>query len=452
MKKPNKYNELILHRKREKKRRRRGRLNKSFKGTFSIYENEQKIRLQIDRKIWREYNSPLYDFFVKKQFITEEEDSSSHIVMPDDYSFCSNYELAIETIRKIIAAIFHNKGKEIVFDFSNCTFVDQPALFVLQIIRLDFQEEFQKLDSRMRVLSSIITYKVVHSKVEKVNKLLFVTGFVPQVDLKIEGLMPLTTIGYYKGNRSQKHYSENRKGVIGTRIVAYINQCLSAHGYTFNADGINYLDGLVSEILNNAEDHSAFNTYYATANLLGELKSNGTDSVVGEMNLSFMNFGDSFFEGFEETKLKNTDVYNQMDTLYKQVTASKFRNPFSKENLFTLYALQEGMSRLKFEEESRGTGTTKFINSFFAFGDYEDDERDYHPILVLLSGATQLICDNKYKPFERDGVFFVSLNSEKTLGKPPEKSNLKTLGYYFPGTVLTARIYLNQDHLKRKFK
>lgn len=372
--------------------------------------------------------------------------------MPKDYSFCTNYDTAIETLRKIIAAIFHNKGKEVVIDFSNCTFVDQPALFVLQIIRLDFQEEFQKLDSRMRVLSSKITYRVLLSKEQKVNKLLFVTGLISQVDLKIDGLMPLTTIGYYKGNRSQKHYSENRKGVIGTRIVAYINHCLSAHGYTFNADGINYLDGLVSEILNNAEDHSAFNTYYATANLLGELKVNGTDSVVGEMNLSFMNFGDSFFEGFEQTKVRNSDVYDQMETLYKQITALKFRSSFSKENLFTLYALQEGMSRLKYEEESRGTGTTKFINSFFAFGDYEDDERDYHPSLVLLSGATQLICDNKYKPFERDGVFFVSLNSENDLRIPPEKSNLKTLKYYFPGTVLTARIYLNQDHLKKKFK
>ena len=181
------------------------------------------------------------------------------------------------------------------------------------------------------------------------------------------------------------------------------------------------------------------------------MKPDGLGSVVGEMNLTFMNFGYSFYEGFEETKSVNSDVYNQMELLYEQVNVSLFGAPFSKENLFTLYALQDGMSRLKFEEESRGTGTMKFINSFFAFGDYEDTKLGYLPNLTILSGSTMLVCDNRFKPFLKDGVYFLSLNSENDLAKLPEKSNLKPLNQCFPGTLLTAKIYLNQDHLNKKF-
>ena len=205
------------------------------------------------------FRSPLYAFFIAKNFITGEEDDSPQIKIPSDFSFYSNYDVAINVLRQFIAAIFIRGAKEITLDFSKCTNVDQAALFVLQILRLDFQNEFEKLDKRLAVLSTKLIVKPIKSENANVNKLLFVTGILSQVDLKLEGLMPMTTTGYYKGIKTQKHYTENRKGIIGTRIVAYINDCLARHSYSFNADGVNYLDGLISEVLNNAEDHSPFN-------------------------------------------------------------------------------------------------------------------------------------------------------------------------------------------------
>ncbi|MBK7391127.1 MAG: hypothetical protein IPI23_19280 [Bacteroidetes bacterium] len=316
---------------------------------------------------------------------------------------------------------------------------------------MDFQEQLISLNNRLRVISAKPSFRTIQSKVQEVNKLLLVTGLLPQAELKIEGLMPLTTAGYYKGSTSQKHYSENRKGMIGTNITNYINGCLSIHGYMFTPSGKANLEGLVSEVLNNAEDHSPFNTYYVTANLLGELKKDVDDNDVGEMNLSFLNFGYSFYDGFEQTKTGNSVVYQQMDELYNQVNVGFFSAPFTKENLFTLYALQTGMSRLKYSEPSRGNGTMTFITSFFAFGDYEDEKKRYHPNLTILTGGTQLICDNKYKPFQdENGVYFISLNSENDLAVLPEKSNLKQVKSSFPGTLLTTRIYLNKEHLRKK--
>ena len=451
MKKPNKHCEILLQRKRERKRIKRLRLNKSFQGYASVFQREQKFREDNDRKVIQLFKSPLREFFVERGFIGKDDKHDATIKFGSDFSFCRNYEKSIDTIRNFINAVFSNIGSEIVLDFSACDSTDQPALFVLQILRMDFQEQLLSLNNRLHVISAKPNFRTVQSKVQKVNKLLLVTGLLPQAELKIEGLMPLTTTGYYKGSTSQKHYSENRKGVIGTNITNYINSCLSFHGYMFTPTGKANLEGLVSEILNNAEDHSPFNTYYVTANLLGELKKDANDNVVGEMNLSFLNFGYSFYEGFEETKSNNSNVYQQMDDLFNQVNVGLFSAPFTKENLFTLYALQTGMSRLKYSEPSRGNGTMTFITSFFSFGDYEDEQKHYHPNLTILTGGTQLICDNKYKPFQDgNGVYFISLNSENDLAVLPEKSNLKQVRNSFPGTLLTTRIYLNKEHLRKK--
>jgi len=451
LRKANKYRELLLQKKRERKRLKRTRLNKSYKGDWTGFYREQRFKEDQDRITWNNFKSILYEYFAEIGFINGTEKARTEILIPENFSFCQNYENSVTTIRDFIASIFEYRGGEILIDFSDCNFTDQSALFVLQTLRYEFQSQFQKLDERMSVLKSEITINIKKAGVENVNKLLLLNGILPEADLKTEGLMPITTIGYLKGNRDQKHYSENRKGPIVKKIVAYLNSCLAMHGLIFSPVGLNNMDGLISEILNNAEDHSEFSTYYISANMLREVETDHSKSLVGEVNLSIMNFGFSYYDGFEHTKNENFDVYNQMEVLYDQVRKSnKFGFPFTRENLFTLYALQPGMSRIKYQEESRGTGTMKFISSFFSFGDYEDPERCYHPSLSLISGKTMLICDNKYRPFEKNGVFFVSLNPENDLREPPNRSNLKSLQYHFPGTILSAKIYLNKDHLLKK--
>ena len=451
MRKTDKQREILLQKKRERKRIRRLRLNRTFKGNSSSFARVQNFHEEIDRKIIERFNSPLLEFFINKKFINKENLHEPIIKFNSDFSLNNNYEISIDIIRNFINAIFSNIGKEIILDFSECEKTDQPALFVLQILRMEFQEQLNSLDRHLHIISAKLAFKVIHSRIQEVNKLLLVIGLIPHAELNIDGLMPLTSLGYFKGSTSQKHYSENRKGAIGTKITNYINNCLSFHGYVFTPLGINYLEGLVSEVLNNAEDHSPFNTYYATANLLGELKKDDNDNVVGEMNLSFLNFGFSFFEGFEESKVNNTQIYQQMEMLCNQVNVGFFSSPFTKENLFTLYALQDGISRLKYAEESRGNGSMKFITSFFSFGDYEDESKHYHPNLSILTGGTQLICDNRYKPFQdENGVYFISLNIENDLSLLPDKNNLKQLRSHFPGTLLTTRIYLNKEHLKKK--
>jgi len=101
----------------------------------------------------------------------------------------------------------------------------------------------------------------------------------------------------------------------------------------------------------------------------------------------------------------------------------------------------------------KDTGTMTFINCFYSIGDYENTERALSPQLSILSGSTQLLCNNRYRPFQsEDGSFLLSLNSENDLTKPPDSKNVLHLKYKFPGTILSVKFCLNEAHIQKKLE
>lgn len=446
MKKPNVHKDYLLQRKREKKRLKRLRKPRYFHGLNSVFIKEQNFRISVDKKIASNFKSSLYSFLVETKFITGYEKSKLSIQIPKEFSLSENYNKTIETIKDIIYSLWKNVGKEVELDFTNCQVVDQPALFLLQILRLELSNDLLSLDKRLSVLSSKTKFKITESKIQSVNLDLFLCGYLPKVSVK-KGLQPIDTLGYIKGSKSQKHFLENRKGIIGTNIVSYIDKCLMHNSYSLTADGKGTLGNMIGEILNNAEDHSPLNTYYVTANYYIDKGENNEN--VGILNLSFMNFGYSIYEGLEQTQNDNKEVYSFLNERFIELG----KVPFSKENIFTLYALQQGVSRLKYQDKSRGTGTMTFINCFYSIGDYENTARELSPKLSILSGTTHILCNNKYRPFKSsDGSFLLSLNSENDLNKPPDDKNVLSLKYNFPGTILSVRFCLNEAHIQKKLE
>lgn len=447
MKKTKKNSELVLRIKRTKKKLKRLRLNKKYNS--ERLNAKRQFIINYENKVISNHKSNLYKFLIDTKFIVGTEEILNNIQIPLCFSLERNYNETVEVISQIVFSIWNKVGEKIEIDFSKCNEVDQSALFLLQILRLELQNEFEKLGNRLSVLKATVDINITRSTNKEVNLHLFLCGYISDVDVE-DGVVPIDTFGYLKGSKQQKDYLENKKGINATRIVKYINKCLIRNNFMLNELGENDITSLIGEILSNAEDHSPFTTYYVTANYSQNETVNGTGKdIVGQLNLSFMNFGYSIYQGLEQTKDKNEDIYNMLNDTYDIISK---KVPFSKDNLFTLYALQDGISRLKFEDKSRGTGTMKFINCFFSFGDYENIDKKQSPQLSILSGKTQVICDNKYKPFEEDNIYFVSLNDQKTLSEPPNKSHLKDLRYSFPGTLLSVRAYLNKDHISSKFE
>lgn len=429
----------------------RKRKNRQYKDNYKTFTKIKEFQQKHDIKVIENTDNQLNTFLENtidafNGIITQE------IPVPEIFSMEKDYDATIRYIDLIRKSMNRNLGKKIVIDFTNCTDVDFSSLFFLKVIMDEYIDFYRKLDNKLLTTITKPEIEIIHSTNQEVNLKLLANQLIPIAKASSAKFIPISSLNLIKGSKSQKHYTENRKGIAATQIRNYFNTGLIRRGFCLYDKSVSSLDGIISEILNNAEDHSPFNTWYAFANLFETNKVGSNTNIVGELNLAFLNFGYSIYEGFEESKIQNSVVYDQMDRMYDYIHNKKDGKDFTKENLFTLYALQEGISRLKFETESRGTGTMKFINSFLEIGDYEDKNNDYIPYLLIYSGNTILKCSNKYRPFLIDRVNYLSLNINKTLSEPPDNSHLGSLNFKFPGTLLLVKVYLNGNHLKEKLE
>ncbi len=441
--------EINLQKRRERKILKRKRKKRKFRGLNSSITRIEIFRKRKDRNIISNFSFKINDFL--DQFaIPANYIKSDFINIPETFSLEANYDESVDILWHFRYSVLYFAGKIVYIDFSKCIKADFGILFLLKVIIEEYLAALRKLNNRLSIYSVMPEIKIKLSPKSKVNSMLVANNIIAIPEIKKDDFIPISTLPLIKGTKSQKHYTENKKGSVTTKLRSYINEGLSRHGVCLSISGAGMLDGLISEVLNNAEDHGIFNTWFATANLFETNPKSHASEIVGEINLAFFNFGESIFEGFEKTKEENFETYSQMEQMYNKMQNTSRGKHFNKENLFTLLSLQEGISRLKYEKESRGTGTMKFINSFLSIGDYEDKGKGYIPRLLIFSGNTAIRCDNKFKPFSIDGVYYLSLNEEKDLSSPPEKSHLIKLGNKFPGTMLVAKIYLNDKHLIQK--
>jgi hypothetical protein len=448
-----------IERLKELKVYRRRNLNKKHrtsvlaKITLNSYKKESQIldRTTIEiRKVLNHFG------FLNLSYLYSEVD------VPATFSLIENYDQSFKALQNFIGAIVNNIGQFIEIDLSKCKHIDTSVTFIMQVIRFEIGDIVKKRSIGFKYLQHETQFDFIPSKYKNVNRHLLLSGLLTREkydsikkdaidDEQNDKFEPIYRTGYYKGTKSQKHYFENKKGIITTNIVNYLNQCLKKHDSSLNKLGQSSLEGILSEILNNAEDHGVFNTWYVTANFSQESSKSAIDEdLVGEMNLSILNFGKSMYEGLIENRDDNYNMFSELIQAKANLELECPKHGFSDDNLFTLYALQDGTSRLKFLDESRGTGTIKFLTSFLHLGDFEDKSKGYIPQLCIITGKTILICDNNYKPFDNGGVYLLTLNPEKNLRHAPKKTHLRELSDYFPGTLLNVHLYLSKDHLSTK--
>ena len=204
----------------------------------------------------------------------------------------------------------------------------------------------------------------------------------------------------------------------------------------------------MGEVLGNAEDHSAPNScWYVDAISFVEKQDN--TNIVG-LNLTIMNIGLSMYEGFEATKKDNHDNYQKCQDLFNiHQSQFSFKESFNRESLFSMYLLNDGISRLKYKDKSRGNGTIKFLESFITLGSYGTENPKFKCQLNVISGHTTITCDNDMHSFKVDGINILSLNKEKDITKLPDKKYLSYNKEYFPGTILECHIYLNKEFFQK---
>lgn len=406
-------------------------------------EKPQLTKYQIQILSHRHYSE--FNRFMRKIF-DGSSTSTNKLKVPNIFSFGSKFDEAIKFYNDLNFTLYQLTGK-VVIDFSECTRMNMGAATFLQITLLEYFQFSDKLNkSHHGKIENEVSF--INSKRKKVNKMLFSLRMISS----FEGIdstenSSFLSLNLIIGAKKRSGFKDNNKGKIGNKINLFINDSIRGFGYEFDEDGQKNMSNLIGEILGNAEDHSKLNNYYVNGVSYMEGKSN----PIVELNLAIINLGYSFFEGFIAEKEENKTINALMEKIYNHHKAlPNFNsNDYAKESLYTLYGLQEGISRLKYEDESRGNGTMNFIRAFMNLGQLGEENKKYKSELNIISGHTVIDCTNEHKPYMVDGFYQLSLNKERDIRKLPSKNAIFTKKGYFPGTILQVKIFMSKEHFMK---
>lgn len=368
----------------------------------------------------------------------------NHIRVPNSFTLTTNYDECLSFFKKFISSYIYGKGA-ITLDFGRCKKSNLSSFAVLEIV-IFYLEEFKERYNSNRYTLCDKKIKIINSKKDsKTNKYICAFLGVPLPEKHNDGSQYLR---FHLQRGIQSTYSHNSKARICSDVVEFVNKSTHEVGVELNPRGKSNLDKLLGEVLGNAEDHSARNSYWHVTGI--SFKEKQADVDVVELNLCIANIGESMYEGFEATKNENYITYNKCEELYSEHT-KLFSNKryFERENLFTLYLLNDGISRLKYKDPSRGNGTTRFLQSFIKLGQFGKTNKRFNSELIIASGHTTLKCDNNVGPFYNGTALSLSLNSEQDISLLPNPDYLQYYSSYFPGTLLEIHIFLNKDYFKK---
>ena len=155
-----------------------------------------------------------------------------------------------------------------------------------------------------------------------------------------------------------------QKELDTTEMAEYVIDCLQRMNKELTPDKLDDLCTVIGEILINAEEHSS--TKYRFS--IGYFKEENIDGKhFGIFRLVILNFGQTIYEKFKNEDCPNKAIVSKMKELSKSYTKRNmfFQRKFEEENLWTLYALQEGVTSISPKDYKRRNGSIRLIESFF---------------------------------------------------------------------------------------
>lgn len=376
------------------------------------------------------------------------------IEFPPNCEFEAEVNSAEIVIGKLIGMFLNKKYSKYKLDFSKTEKMSQEFAMLISSIIYYYRMDERALNQKLRKTRYSIEIEVVNSEKEHVNKEIFMMGITAQlsVDNDKNSMHPRNSTGLIVNDSKKRDLYKNEKGRTSKRIVNIVNNSLIQHGFEIKKEKESSIQLMISEILDNCEQHSLLRHYFCMANFMTQLHETNVDEKIGELNIVFMNFGYGFYEGFYKNREKNIKNYNDVLTFVKYINRDRELDSNELENQIIYGILQFGNSRLKYTDESRGNGTVNFIKTFSELGDFEDVERNFIPKMYILTGKTIVKICNKNQPFKVNENPFLPLHGKgKDLwDATTENEFLKTGTNDFPGAILSARLYLNKNHILNK--
>ena len=450
---------ILLSKKRERKRTRRKRLLKEqYKG---FYKYKSDVRKTYPKGNFIDF--PFYLFKKKRNlktkpslpetltyFLNKEQSFADNRLIfdtnifkiPKIFSIIEDYNETTIFLNKLFNSLYNQSYENIYIDYSECEQIDVGASMCMDIILSEFIKYFKNLINGNHTVN-VAKIRPINFERYDIEKILFsigayrnIKGFKLNNDKVLD--FPILI-----GNKQNPKLAEEREVHI-TKTVDYILDCLKTLNKTLTGPAETNLYKAIGEILQNADEHSDTNYRYSIGYFE---KENVIDNNYGVFNLAILNFGNTFYETFKNPECSNIQVVEQMKSLSDKYTSwSMFKKKsFEEETLWTLYALQDGVTRIA--DWERGNGAIRFIESFFKLKGNE--ECDNVSKMTLTSGHTRIIFDGNYQIVEKERgkeskkFKMMTFNESGNIEELPDSKYVKYEENYFPGTLLSAKIRID---------
>ncbi len=361
------------------------------------------------------------------------------IEIPNDFSMSQNADEVIDVLKRIFYCGTKLDIKEIIFDHSRCSRLGIAASTVMDAVVLAAKSFHKSLGSELIISGN-------YPDDQYTKEIFIASGLVKHLNInKAINCDNMIRFKLVSGTTETQN-----SGQVATMLTNYFNKCLKTQQYILTENGENYLASMFGEILDNCEKHGGEKSvWYA----LGHYQIR-EEFECGEIQLTIFNFGDSIYEQLSNPKTtpETQEKLEKMLEIHKR----EFCNEWNQETMYTVFSLQEGISRLRDKNRSgyrnRGIGTIRLMDTFYRLG---QTRHGIKPELIIVSGHTWIKFDEKYrltkKSFNDDIMGnrerkIIAFNKDNNIYQRAE-DNVKLLKNYFPGTIIAMKFYLDQKYL-----
>jgi hypothetical protein len=291
------------------------------------------------------------------------------LMIPEAFSLIDNYDDALNVIFSLIKLSADPYACRIYIDHSKCTHMELAASALLDVIVMEIRNEWRNTRHNVSIQGRV-------PKTGRVLELLKCTGLLKHLRIKGMEATPEMEKKYLhfellKGRKQKGTMrAASDQEEFADAIAEHIDRCFqSGAKMALTLETKKKIHNWVGEIIANAEDHSGadewFTISYATA-----IEREGADAAgtIYECQMAVFGFGRSYFQSLSQPSTP-TEIRHLIEGLTEH-HASKgifgWNDKFKKEDLWTLYALQDGVTRKT--EPGRGSGTVKMIEAFQTIG------------------------------------------------------------------------------------
>lgn len=396
--------------------------------------------------------SPLYinlDKVPKKMpFIT------GKFQVPNQFSLIDNAKESMVFIRRIAEALLCSRTQRLVLDYHYCRNLDIGAQVLLDIIFKDVFAFYDRLGNAPTVEKKVgqirkgVDIAEPNTTPDFVKKILYSVGSFAihaGTHVKFPDIIPYQLCVHDRQGAFNRVKAIERKDIDTTALADYVIDSLARMNKKLTPAKREDLCVIIGEALINAEEHATTNFRFS----IGYFQDQFVEGKhTGLFRLVIMNFGKTIYEKFADPNCPNKQIVKKMRNLSQQYTTKGLLRgqEFEEETLWTLYALQEGVTSVA--DRKRGHGTIQFIDSFFNLnGDQNFSAAGSR--MTILSGNTKIKFDSKYRiqklKINGENIKMMTFNESGNIDEKPDKENVKYVPEYFPGTVISARIVLDEE-------